>query len=103
MSDIEDEVNNLSAEFEKCMEEAAKRTEAAGGGAPTTPAVNEEEEIYIPEPPPDNSELQARYDYIVAANRRNIHRIRHLLDLLTTMGENAAKLGLKFNEMGALV
>ena len=101
MSDIEDEVNNLSAEFEKCMEEAAKKTEAAGGGAPTTPAVKEEEDI--PEPPPDNSELQARYDYIVAANRRNIHRIRHLLALLTKMGENAAKLGLTFNEMGTLV
>ena len=102
MSDIEDEVNNLSAEFEKCMEEAAKKTDAAGGGdTPMTPAVKEEENI--PQPPPDKSELQARYDYIVAANRRNIHRIRHLLDLLTTMGENAAKLGLKFNEMGALV
>ena len=103
MSDIEVEVNNLSAEFEKCMEEAAKKTEAAeaAGGAPMTPAVKEEENI--PEPPPDNSELQAKYAYIVAANRRNIHRIRHLLDLLTTMGENAAKLGLKFNEMGALV
>ena len=101
MSDIEVEVNNLSAEFEKCMEEAAKKTEAAGGGAPMTPDVKEEEDI--PEPPPDNSELQAKYAYIVAANRRNIHRIRHLLDLLTTMGENAAKLGLKFNEMGALV
>jgi hypothetical protein len=88
-TDIEDEMLQLSNEFEKAMEKHEQK-------------VSEPDE---PEPEVTDSELvalQKRYDYIVAANERNQRRIRHLVKLLDEMGRKAARLGLRFDQMDDL-
>lgn len=91
---IEEELKNLNAEFEKAIAEVKTPD--------SDPDPDPDSDPEIPTPPPEDSELQAKYDYIVEANQRNQKRIRHLMKLLTQMGEKAAKLGLRFNEMDAL-
>ena len=90
-TDIEDEMLQLSNEFEKAMEK------------------HEQKEI---EPDEQETEteiadsalvaLQKKYEYIVAANERNQRRIKHLMYLLDETGRKAARLGLRFDEMEKL-
>jgi hypothetical protein len=88
-TDIEEEMLQLSNEFEKAIQQHEQKE----------PKPDE------PEPEVADSELaalQKRYDYIVAANERNQRRIRHLVKLLDEMGRKAERLGLRFDQMDDL-
>lgn len=89
-AEIEREMKAMNDEFEQLIVGAAEKKEEV-----KTEEVEEEEDTI------DDS-LQKRYDFIVAANRRNQQRIRYLMKLLDLMGRKAARLGLRFDEMDDL-
>jgi hypothetical protein len=92
-TDIEEEMLQLSSEFEKAMQQHEQKEREPDKPEPDT------------EPEVSDSELaalQERYDFIVAANERNQRRIRHLVKLLDEMGRKAARLGLRFDQMDDL-
>jgi hypothetical protein len=92
-TDIEEEMLQLSNEFEKAIQQHEQKEPKPDEAEPET------------EPEVADSALDAlqkRYDYIAEANERNQRRIRHLVNLLDEMGRKAERLGLRFDQMDDL-
>jgi hypothetical protein len=92
-TDIEEEMLQLSNEFEKAIQKHEQKE-------PEPDEAEPEMELEVADSA--LAALQKRYDYIVAANERNQRRIRHLVKLLDEMGRKAERLGLRFDQMDDL-
>jgi hypothetical protein len=92
-TNIEEEMLQLSNEFEKAMQQHEQKEPVSDEPEPETEPEVADSEL---------AALQKRYDFIVAANERNQRRIRHLVKLLDEMGRKAARLGLRFDQMDDL-
>ena len=92
-TDIEEEMLQLSNEFEKAMQQHEQKEPEPDEPEPETEPQVADSAL---------AALQKRYDYIVAANERNQRRIRHLVKLLDEMGRKAERLGLRFDQMDDL-
>jgi hypothetical protein len=93
-TDIEEEMLQLSNEFEKAIQQQEQKEPEPDKPEPETEPKVVDSEL---------AALQKRYDYIVEANERNQRRIRHLVKLLDEMGRKAERLGLRFDQMNDLV
>jgi hypothetical protein len=93
-TDIEEEMLQLSNEFEKAMQQHEQKEPEPDESEPETEPKVADSEL---------AALQKRHDYIVAANERNQRRIRHLVKLLDEMGRKAERLGLRFDQMDDII